>query len=1676
MADKSAQELKTPHTLASGEDQDNDSRHNIVEEVKERSTKRKASTHEGPSRKKVKTDDSTHTLHFEGASVRGSKRKAQEADEERPNKKIRGSDHVSITEPSSVVFEGVKVRQSERKAHDDGDRASNKSSDLSPEISACSSSLSDEEETYDLSFTVKTNRAEFEGNYYELSQLGEGGFGAVYEGYRKNDMAPVAIKHIRKEKVLYKEVVQNGEVFQVIEEVALMVKAAGGADSPGKTAAISLLDCFDLEEELILVVERPVPSMDLHKYRRAKGGYLQEHEAKIILKQMIDAAIEMHSNGVFHRDIKLQNVLVETGPIVPRVRVIDFGCGCLVRKRYYNYYCGTFSKAPPEWFVVREYQAIPTTVWQLGALLWDLLDRKHSFKTQVQNGEVFQVIEEVALMVKAAGGADSPGKTAAISLLDCFDLEEELILVVERPVPSMDLHKYRRAKGGYLQEHEAKVQNGEVFQVIEEVALMVKAAGGADSPGKTAAISLLDCFDLEEELILVVERPVPSMDLHKYRRAKGGYLQEHEAKIILKQMIHAAIEMHSNSVFHRDIKLQNVLVETGPTGPRVRVIDFGCGCLVRKRYYNYYCGTFSKAPPEWFVVREYQAIPTTVWQLGALLWDLLDRKHSFKTQVQNGEVFQVIEEVALMVKAAGGADSPGKTAAISLLDCFDLEEELILVVERPVPSMDLHKYRRAKGGYLQEHEAKIILKQMIDAAIEMHSNSVFHRDIKLQNVLVETGPTGPRVRVIDFGCGCLVRKRYYNYYCGTFSKAPPEWFVVREYQAIPTTVWQLGALLWDLLDRKHSFKTQVQNGEVFQVIEEVALMVKAAGGADSPGKTAAISLLDCFDLEEELILVVERPVPSMDLHKYRRAKGGYLQEHEAKIILKQMIDAAIEMHSNGVFHRDIKLQNVLVETGPTGPRVRVIDFGCGCLVRKRYYNYYCGTFSKAPPEWFVVREYQAIPTTVWQLGALLWDLLDRKHSFKTQVYFQEGLKINKNLSRNNDSRHNIVEEVKERSTKRKASTHEGPSRKKVKTDDSTHTPHFEGASVRGSKRKAQEADEERPNKKIRGSDHVSITEPSSVVFEGVKVRQSERKAHDDGDRASNKSSDLSPEISACSSSLSDEEETYDLSFTVKTNRAEFEGNYYELSQLGEGGFGAVYEGYRKNDMAPVAIKHIRKEKVLYKEVVHNGEVFQVIEEVALMVKAAGGADSPGKTAAISLLDCFDLEEELILVVERPVPSMDLHKYRRAKGGYLQEHEAKIILKQMIDAAIEMHSNGVFHRDIKLQNVLVETGPTVPRVRVIDFGCGCLVRKRYYNYYCGTFSKAPPEWFLVREYQAIPTTVWQLGALLWDLLDRKHSFKTQVQNGEVFQVIEEVALMVKAAGGADSPGKTAAISLLDCFDLEEELILVVERPVPSMDLHKYRRAKGGYLQEHEAKIILKQMIDAAIEMHSNGVFHRDIKLQNVLVETGPTGPRVRVIDFGCGCLVRKRYYNYYCGTFSKAPPEWFLVREYQAIPTTVWQLGALLWDLLDRKHSFKTQVQNGEVFQVIEEVALMVKAAGGADSPGKTAAISLLDCFDLEEELILVVERPVPSMDLHKYRRAKGGYLQEHEAKIILKQMIHAAIEMHSNGVFHRDIKLQNILVETGPTGPRVRVIDFGCGCLVRKRYYNYYCGMISGLS
>ncbi|KAM9728562.1 serine/threonine-protein kinase pim-1-like [Menidia menidia] len=224
-------------------------------------------------------------------------------------------------------------------------------------------------------------------------------------------------------------------------------------------------------------------------------------------------------------------------------------------------------------------------------------------------------------------------------------------------------------------------------------------------------------------------------------------------------------------------------------------------------------------------------------------------------------------------------------------------------------------------------------------------------------------------------------------------------------------------------------------------------------------------------------------------------------------------------------------------------------------------------------------------------------------------------------------------------------------------------------------------------------------------------------------------------------------------------KAAFEAKYVEESPLGEGGCGSVFAGHRKADNMPVAIKHIPKDKVYCKHKDTDGRLLSV--EVLVMQKL-GMTDpgSVGSSAPVSLLDWYDFQQELILVLERPMPAEDLSNYI-VKNGSLEEEEAKVILKQLVDAAIHLKEKSIFHRDIKVENILIETSTNVPRVRLIDFGLSCFVKtKSRYRVFYGTSAHVPPEWLNSHSYTAGPTTVWQMGVVLFETLHNKEFKSTR----------------------------------------------------------------------------------------------------------------------------------------------------------------------------------------------------------------------------------------------------------------------------------------------------------------------------
>ncbi|XP_030235354.1 uncharacterized protein LOC115560165 isoform X1 [Gadus morhua] len=107
---------------------------------------------------------------------------------------------------------------------------------------------------------------------------------------------------------------------------------------------------------------------------------------------------------------------------------------------------------------------------------------KVSMTQETVEGRLTDFPLEVSLMLRAAEDRPDPGGPGAVVLLlDWFQLDQELILVQERPSACVDLLSYMESKGGRLQEQDAKVCGAQPGRGFSS-AFMGLQAGGRDHP------------------------------------------------------------------------------------------------------------------------------------------------------------------------------------------------------------------------------------------------------------------------------------------------------------------------------------------------------------------------------------------------------------------------------------------------------------------------------------------------------------------------------------------------------------------------------------------------------------------------------------------------------------------------------------------------------------------------------------------------------------------------------------------------------------------------------------------------------------------------------------------------------------------------------------------------------------------------------------------------------------------------------------------------------------------------------------------------------------------------------------------------------------------------------------------------------------------------------------------
>ncbi len=123
---------------------------------------------------------------------------------------------------------------------------------------------------------------------------------------------------------------------------------------------------------------------------------------------------------------------------------------------------------------------------------------------------------------------------------------------------------------------------------------------------------------------------------------------------------------------------------------------------------------------------------------------------------------------------------------------------------------------------------------------------------------------------------------------------------------------------------------------------------------------------------ENNIWLVSELCPGGELFDYLVERGRIL-EGEARRIFGELCTAVGWLHRQGIVHRDLKLENVLLD-GELG--VKLGDLGFAREYQKgRLMETFCGTTGYASPEMLACKKYLGVETDIWSLGIILYTLL-----------------------------------------------------------------------------------------------------------------------------------------------------------------------------------------------------------------------------------------------------------------------------------------------------------------------------------------------------------------------------------------------------------------------------------------------------------------------------------------------------------------------------------------------------------------------------------------------------------------------------------------------------------------------------------------------------------------------------
>ena len=195
------------------------------------------------------------------------------------------------------------------------------------------------------------------GNYTLGAEVGSGAFGKVVLGKHILTNETVAIKIL--DKMILSQTPEDYELVRQEISILKIVK---------HKYIVQLYEILQTVQHIFIVMEY-CEGKDLMDYILAKNR-LSEYESLKFFQQLINALFYLHSQNISHRDVKIDNMLLDRNK---NLKLVDFGLSTkYTDDKLLDQPCGTVVYAAPEVLEGNEYHGMLADVWSSGIVLFGM--------------------------------------------------------------------------------------------------------------------------------------------------------------------------------------------------------------------------------------------------------------------------------------------------------------------------------------------------------------------------------------------------------------------------------------------------------------------------------------------------------------------------------------------------------------------------------------------------------------------------------------------------------------------------------------------------------------------------------------------------------------------------------------------------------------------------------------------------------------------------------------------------------------------------------------------------------------------------------------------------------------------------------------------------------------------------------------------------------------------------------------------------------------------------------------------------------------------------------------------------------------------------------------------------------------------------------------------------------